>query len=145
MHQEAHRAYLRGLKEKGVLIASGPMSPRFGGMCLLRVPEDDAKALDAIRDNDPFVQNGVAQYELIGWAPVIGKEDLRPAVTITIFFDGLPPDQVFLDDALENGRIARADTTFLPDTRPRSARLRRFADSWLLCGAPRPPPTGRAV
>ncbi len=61
-HQDAHRAYLRGLKEKGVLIASGPMSPRFGGLCLLRVADDDGKALDAIRDHDPFVQNGVAQY-----------------------------------------------------------------------------------
>ena len=27
VHQDAHRAYLRGLKEKGVLIASGPMNP----------------------------------------------------------------------------------------------------------------------
>jgi len=76
VHQDAHRAYLRGLKDAGVLIASGPMNPRFGGMCLLRVPDDDATALDAVRDNDPFVQNGVAQYELIGWAPVIGKDDL---------------------------------------------------------------------
>ena len=76
VHQDAHRAYLRGLKESGVLIASGPMSPRFGGMCLLRIGDDDGAALDAIRDNDPFVKNGVAQYELIGWAPVIGKEDL---------------------------------------------------------------------
>jgi uncharacterized protein YciI len=74
--QDAHRAYLRGLKEQGVLIASGPMNPRFGGILLMRVPDDDLKSLDAIRDNDPFVQNGVAQYELIGWAPVIGKEDL---------------------------------------------------------------------
>lgn len=76
VHQDAHRAYLRGLKDAGVVIVSGPMNPRFGGMCLLRVPDDDAKALDAVRDNDPFVQNGVAQYELIGWAPVIGKDDL---------------------------------------------------------------------
>jgi uncharacterized protein YciI len=75
-HQDAHRAYLRGLKEKGVLIASGPMSPRFGGILLMRVADDDLKSLDEIRDNDPFVENGVAQYELIGWAPVIGKEDL---------------------------------------------------------------------
>jgi uncharacterized protein YciI len=75
-HQDAHRAYLRGLKEKGLLIASGPMNPRFGGLLLLRVPDDDTKALDAIRDGDPFVQSGVAQYELIGWAPGIGKEDL---------------------------------------------------------------------
>ena len=76
VQQDAHRAYLRGLKEQGVLLASGPMNPRFGGLVLLRVADDDTKALDAIRDNDPFVQSGVAQYELIGWNPVIGKDDL---------------------------------------------------------------------
>jgi uncharacterized protein YciI len=76
VHQDAHRAYLRELKDKGVLIASGPMNPRFGGMLLLRVADDDAKALDTVRDGDPFFQSGVAQYELIGWNPVIGKDDL---------------------------------------------------------------------
>ncbi len=76
VHQDAHRAYLRGLKEHGTLIASGPMNPRFGGVVLLRVPDEDANALDSVRDGDPFFRNGVAQYELIGWAPVIGKEDL---------------------------------------------------------------------
>jgi uncharacterized protein YciI len=76
VHQDAHRAYLRDLKARGVLIASGPMNPRFGGLVLLRVAGDDLQALDAVRDNDPFVQNGIAQYELIGWAPGIGKEDL---------------------------------------------------------------------
>ena len=75
-HQDAHRAYLRGLKDRGLLIASGPMNPRFGGLVLLRVPDDGAKVLDEIRDGDPFIQSGVAQYELIGWAPVIGKDDL---------------------------------------------------------------------
>jgi uncharacterized protein YciI len=76
VYQDPHRAYLRELKAKGVLIASGPCNPRFGGILLLRVGDDDVKALDAIRDGDPFVQNGVAQYELLGWNPVIGKEDL---------------------------------------------------------------------
>jgi uncharacterized protein YciI len=76
VQQDAHRAYLRVLKEKGTLIASGPMNPRFGGMLLLRVPDEDGGALDAIRDGDPFFQSGVAQYELIGWNPVIGKDDL---------------------------------------------------------------------
>ncbi len=76
VQQDAHRAYLRALKEQGVLIASGPMNPRFGGLLLLRVTDDDAAALDEIRDNDPFFKSGVAQYELIGWNPVIGKDDL---------------------------------------------------------------------
>ena len=75
--QDAHRAYLRQLKADGVLLAAGPMDPRFGGMFLLRVPEDDAHAaLDAVRDNDPFYSAGVAQYELIKWNVVIGKDDL---------------------------------------------------------------------
>jgi uncharacterized protein YciI len=76
LHQDPHRAYLRELKAKGILIAAGPCNPRFGGILLLRVVDEDAKALDTIRDADPFVQNGVAQYELLGWNPVIGKEDL---------------------------------------------------------------------
>jgi len=76
VHQDAHRAYLRTLKEKGILVASGPCNPRFGGILLLRIADDDFKTLDAVRDNDPFVQNAVAQYELLGWAPTIGKDDL---------------------------------------------------------------------
>ncbi|HEU5404040.1 MAG TPA: YciI family protein, partial [Terriglobales bacterium] len=38
---ENHRAYLRELKKQGVLIASGPFDPRFGGALLLRVKDDD--------------------------------------------------------------------------------------------------------
>ena len=74
---DEHRAYLRELKSKGLLLASGPMDPRTGGMLLLRVPDtDSAAALDAIRDGDPFMKKSLAQYELVPWLPVIGKEDL---------------------------------------------------------------------
>jgi uncharacterized protein YciI len=77
VHQEPHRAYLRQLKAEGRLIAAGPQSPRYGGIFLLRVPEDNPQvALDAIRDGDPFFTAGVAQYELLPWNVVIGKEDL---------------------------------------------------------------------
>lgn len=75
--QETHRAYLRQLKADGVLLAAGPQEPRFGGMFLLRVPDDNAQAaLDAVRDNDPYYQAGVAQYELLRWNVLTGKEDL---------------------------------------------------------------------
>jgi uncharacterized protein YciI len=75
--QEPHRAYLRQLRAEGTLLAAGPQEPRFGGLFLLRVPDDTAQAtLDAVRDNDPYYQAGVAQYELIGWNVVIGKEEL---------------------------------------------------------------------
>ncbi len=75
---DEHRAYLRDLKQNGVLLAAGPFDPRIGGALLLRVPDGDVRAaLDRIRDEDPFVTKGVAQYELLPWKPVIGVEDLE--------------------------------------------------------------------
>ena len=80
--QDAHRAYLKELKESGLLIASGPMDPRTGGVLLLSVPDDDVQeALDKIRDEDPYVTFGLAQYELIPWAVGIGREDLDRIVS----------------------------------------------------------------
>ena len=77
---DAHRAYLAGLHEQGLLLAAGPLEPRSGGALLLRVADDGAHAaLDRIRDADPFVRAGVAQYELLPWAPVIGRDALDRA------------------------------------------------------------------
>jgi uncharacterized protein YciI len=74
---EEHRAYLRTLKEQGLLVASGPFDPRSGGGLVLRVPDEDVQGtLDRIRDGDPFTQRGMAQYELLPWAPTIGREGL---------------------------------------------------------------------
>jgi uncharacterized protein YciI len=74
---DEHRAYLRKLKDEGILLASGPCVPRNGGVLLLRVADTDVDAaLDRIRDGDPFVQKGMAQHELLPWAPTFGKDDL---------------------------------------------------------------------
>ena len=73
----AHRSYLAGLKAEGLLLASGPLDPRNGGALLLRVPDGEVdRSLDAIRDGDPFVKAGVAQYELLPWSPVLGLDGL---------------------------------------------------------------------
>lgn len=75
---DEHREYLAVLKDEGILLASGPFDPRSGGALLLRIPTgaDIAATLDGVRDNDPFTKLGIAQYELLPWAPTIGKEDL---------------------------------------------------------------------
>lgn len=74
---EAHRAYLKDLQARGLLLASGPFDPRSGGGLLLRVPDEGAaETLDRIRDEDPFTKEGCAQYELLPWLPVLGKEGL---------------------------------------------------------------------
>lgn len=77
VHNPAHRAYLQDLKRSGVLIASGPLDPRTGGALLVRVPDDSFQAaLDAVRDHDPYWIAGVAQYELLPWNVMTGREDL---------------------------------------------------------------------
>jgi uncharacterized protein YciI len=74
---EQHRTYLKSLKDEGILIASGPMDPRSGGILLLTVPDDDIiPTLDRVREGDPYVTFGLAQYEVIPWNVGIGKEEL---------------------------------------------------------------------
>ena len=74
---DAHRAYLLGLKDRGLLLVSGPLNPRHGGALLLRVPDEGAgAALDRIRDEDPYIKAGMVQYELLPWAPNLGAEGL---------------------------------------------------------------------
>ena len=77
---DEHRAYLRTLKDQGLLIASGPMDPRSGGILLLHVPDDDVQAtLDRIRDGDPYTRRGMGQYELLPWKVNTGLEELDRA------------------------------------------------------------------
>jgi len=79
-HYDAHRAYLQQLKADGVLVASGPLEPRYAGALLLRVPDDAVEAsLDRVRDGDPYWKAGVAQYELLAWNVKTGREDLDRA------------------------------------------------------------------
>ncbi len=74
---DAHRVYLRQLKAQGTLVAAGPMDPRYGGIFLLKVGDGDPqRELDTVRDGDPFYQQHIAQYELLCWNVVIGRDDL---------------------------------------------------------------------
>ena len=80
LHHEAHRAYLQVLKAQGLLVASGPLEPRYGGALLLRVPDNAVEAtLDRIRDGDPYWKAGVGQYELLPWNVKTGHDDLDRA------------------------------------------------------------------
>lgn len=71
-HTPAHRAYSGGLAQKGVLLASGPFSPRTGGMLIMRA--DSREDVDAVVADDPFKQEGIADYEIREWVPKVGAE-----------------------------------------------------------------------
>ena len=60
---EAHRAFLRTLIEKKILVCSGPQVPRTGGFILINAfSKDEALRIMAA---DPYVVNGIAKYEVI--------------------------------------------------------------------------------
>ncbi len=90
VHQDAHRAYLRGLKEKGVLIASGPMNPRFGGLALLRVPTKMRKRSTRPRQRPVLsVRRRAVRADRLDAGYREGRS--RSFVTITYSSTGRPP------------------------------------------------------
>ncbi len=67
-----HRAYLRGLAERGLLHGSGPFSDGTPG-ALLVFETADRDALAALLADDPFARAGViAEVEVRAWRLVIG-------------------------------------------------------------------------
>jgi len=68
---EAHLAFLRSLRDSGVLLMAGPYDgspedrgrPRPGGMVILAVPKDKARE---IAEADPIVRSGT-RYIIRGW------------------------------------------------------------------------------
>ena len=62
-HVDAHRAFLRTLIGKKILVCSGPQVPRIGGFILINAPSKD-EALKIMAD-DPYVIHSLAKYEVI--------------------------------------------------------------------------------
>lgn len=58
-----HRAFLDRFYKSGLFIVSGPQEPRAGGVI---VTTDAPRAvIDAALAQDPFVREGVSEYEII--------------------------------------------------------------------------------
>ena len=74
-HTPAHRAFSAGLKDKGMLLVSGPFNPRTGGMLIIQA-EDMNKAV-AVFDEDPFKKLDIAKYQVREWVPKVGLERLE--------------------------------------------------------------------
>ena len=68
----AHRSFLRGLYETGVLLASGPLGTTGPGALIVLHADGPAAALTALGE-DPFWTSGVvAKRHAREWKPVIG-------------------------------------------------------------------------
>lgn len=64
----AHRSHLAQAFDRGLLLASGPQSPRTGGMILARAK--DKAEIDALLAADPFQKAGYSRYRVIEFQPV---------------------------------------------------------------------------
>ena len=70
-----HRAWLDRQYAAGVLLASGPQSPRVGGILLARA--DDRVTLEALLTEDPFQKAGAATYDVVEFAPIKTAPELE--------------------------------------------------------------------
>lgn len=74
-----HRAFLEKYFASGEFICAGRRNPRTGGVILCQAA--DMAAARAIADEDPFIQSGVAECEIIEFTPTMcmaGLEALIP-------------------------------------------------------------------
>lgn len=69
-HLADHRAWLDQHFQCGDFLASGPRTPRSGGVILARGTSPE-ELFDLIRD-DPFFRAGVARYEITAFEPTRG-------------------------------------------------------------------------
>jgi len=70
-----HRAYLQTQYDAGIMLFSGPLVPRTGGMLVAKA--DDISIIENMIANDPFKVKGIADYKVIETAPVMWAEGLK--------------------------------------------------------------------
>lgn len=69
----AHREYLAKHYATGDFIASGPQTPRVGGVIMIKA--DDRTVVDAIIAKKPFNINGIANYQIVEFTPTMFGND----------------------------------------------------------------------
>jgi len=71
----AHRAFLQEGYEKGLLLCSGPMVPKTGGVVIARAPKK--KDIEEFFSDDPYNLNKAATYRYVEFEPVKHQNFLK--------------------------------------------------------------------
>ena len=66
---QAHREYLAEQYAGGDFIASGPQTPRVGGVIMIKA--ENRATVDSIIAQDPFNINGIADYQIVEFTPTM--------------------------------------------------------------------------
>lgn len=75
---QAHREFLDYYYKLGLILASGPMNPRTGGVIIALTKDKDY--LDSILKQDPYYLAGIADYSLIEFTPVGHREEIKTLI-----------------------------------------------------------------
>jgi uncharacterized protein YciI len=75
---QAHRDFLEQGFQKNYFLASGPQEPRTGGIILSQLR--DKKILEDFLADDPFMQKGIAIYQIIAFTPVKYHQSIKDLI-----------------------------------------------------------------
>lgn len=78
---QAHRDYLDYYYKQGLLIASGPLSPRTGGIII--TTKMTKAQLNHFIQHDPFTLASIATYHAIEFTPIKHIDALAPLIQQT--------------------------------------------------------------
>ena len=74
----AHREFLDYYYKQGLLLASGPMKPRTGGILIALTK--DKEYLESVLQQDPYYLAEIADYQLIEFIPVKHRDELTDLI-----------------------------------------------------------------
>lgn len=77
----AHREFLDYYYKQGLLIASGPMKPRTGGIIIAAT--NDRAYLESIFKKDPYYLAEIAEYQFIEFTPIKHRDELKELIQKT--------------------------------------------------------------
>lgn len=78
---QSHREFLDYYYKQGLLLASGPMKPRIGGIIIAL--SQDMQAVETIFKSDPYYLADIAKYEFIAFTPVKHKDEIKDLISAT--------------------------------------------------------------
>ncbi|STX27641.1 YCII domain-containing protein [Legionella beliardensis] len=78
---QAHREYLDYYYKQGLLVASGPMKPRIGGIIIAAT--NNKAYLESVFKKDPYYLAEIADYEFIEFTPVMHCDALKALIQET--------------------------------------------------------------
>lgn len=77
----AHREFLDYYYKQKLLLASGPLKPRTGGIII--AASNDKNYVESIFKKDPYYLAEIAEYEFLEFTPVKHSEELKELIQKT--------------------------------------------------------------